>query len=106
MPAAKTKKAKRPGKMERIDLRLRSDQKDRIETAAYLRGLSISDFVVQSADEAAKKAIKDHGVWTLRGEDAKAFIEMITNPPPPGARLKKAFKQYVEEKKLRERKTN
>jgi uncharacterized protein (DUF1778 family) len=110
MPAAqkpaKTRQPSRPRKMERIDLRLRADQKDRIEMAAFFRGLSISDFVVQSADEAAKRAIEDHHVWTLRGEDAKAFIKMIENPPPPGPRLKKAFKQYAEEMKLRERKAN
>ncbi len=94
---AKTKKVL-PQKTERIDARLRSDQKERIEMAACLRGLSVSDFVIQHADDAAKKVIENDLVWSLRGEAAKAFVEAITNSPEPGPNLKAAFKRYSEER--------
>jgi len=102
---AKTKKIT-PKKMERIDARIRPDQKERIERAAHLRGTSVSDFIIQNADDAAKKTIEDHEVWTLRGEAARAFAEAILNPPEPGPRLKAAFKRFTEEKTLRERKAS
>ena len=38
---------------ERTEARLLPEQKKRIEQAASLKGLSISDFIVQHADEAA-----------------------------------------------------
>jgi len=101
----KTKKSM-PKKMERIDLRLRADQKELIERAAHLRGLSVSDFVMQNADEAAIKTIEQNTRLVLSGKDAVAFIEMLENPPAPSARLKKAFQQYRDEVGSRARKAS
>jgi len=99
MPAAATKR------MERVEARIRSDQKERIETAAYLRGLSVTDFIVQHADAAAKKAIEEHEVWILRGEAAKAFAEAILSHSEPGPNLKAALKRH-NGKRLHARKAN
>jgi len=44
---------KRPSKLERLEARITRDQKRIIERAARLRGTSVTDFVVVSAQRAA-----------------------------------------------------
>ncbi len=88
-------------KMERVGMRVDIEQKQRIKLAAYLRGLSVSAFIAQSA-EAAAVEILERDTLVLRGEDAVAFVEMLENPPEPGPNLRAAFKRYNEEKRLRE----
>jgi uncharacterized protein (DUF1778 family) len=65
MPVMEKKRHRRPRKTERVEARLNPDQKTRIEYAARLRGTSISDFMVSSAEYAAARAIEQHEVWTL-----------------------------------------
>jgi len=83
-------------KMERVEARIRPDQKERIERAAHIRGTSISDFIIQNADEAAKRTIEEQNTWVLRGEDARVFLEAIENPPKPGKYLIAGYKRYKE----------
>jgi uncharacterized protein (DUF1778 family) len=79
---------------ERTEARLLPEQKKRIERAASLKGLSISDFIVQHADEAAIKAIQSHTSWTLNDRDRDVFVQALLNPPEPSARMKAAAKRY------------
>jgi uncharacterized protein (DUF1778 family) len=79
---------------ERTEARLRPDQKMRIERAANLKGLSISDFMVQNAEEAAIRTIQEYESWTLDTKDRDLFIEALLNPPPPNARLRAAADRY------------
>ena len=50
---------------ERIEARLLPDQKLRIERAAAIKGVSVSDFIVQTADEVAIRILQQHESWTL-----------------------------------------
>jgi uncharacterized protein (DUF1778 family) len=79
---------------ERTEARLLPEQKNRIEQAARIKGLSLSDFIVQHADEAAIRTIQQHTSWTLEGRDRDAFVQALLNPPRPGTRLKAAVKRY------------
>lgn len=79
---------------ERTEARLRPDQKMRIERAANLKGLSISDFMVQNAEEAAIRTIQEYESWTLDTKDRDLFIEALLNPPPPNARLRAAADRF------------
>jgi len=81
-------------KIERIEARLNPEQKRRIEYAASLKGTSISDFLVSSADDAAVRAIEQHEVWTLTGRDREAFVKVLLRPPAPSARMKAAARRY------------
>jgi len=90
--------AKQP-KLQRIEARIRPDQKSRIERAASIRGTSVSDFIVQHADEAARRTIEEHSIWTLNEAQSIAFVEACLNPREPGERLLAAaesYKQLVE----------
>ena len=80
----------------RLEARLLPEQRRRIERAASHKGLSVSDFVVQAADEAAAKAIEQHETWILKEQDWAAFIDAIENPWEPNERLKAAAQHYRE----------
>jgi len=79
---------------ERAEARLLPEQKRRIERAAGLKGMSVSDFIVQHADEAAIRTIELHSSWTLNDQDRDFFVQTLLKPPRPGKRLKAAFKEY------------
>jgi uncharacterized protein (DUF1778 family) len=79
---------------ERTEARLLPEQKRRIERAAQLKGLSLSDFIVQHADEAAKRTIEEHTSWTLGSRDAEAFVRALLNPPKPSPQMKEAIRRY------------
>jgi len=82
---------------ERTEARLRPDQKARIERAASLRGLSVSDFMVQHAEEAAIRTIEQYESWALDAQDRDFFIATLLNPPPPSNRLKSAANRYKQQ---------
>jgi len=81
-------------KIERVEARLNPDQKRRIEYAASLKGTSISDFMVSSADDAAVRAIEQHEVWTLTGRDREVFVKALRHPPAPSPRMRSAARSY------------
>jgi len=78
----------------RTETRLRPDQKARIERAASLKGVSVSDFMVQHAEEAAIRTIEQHETWTLSERDREVFFEALLNPPPLGPQLIAAIDLY------------
>ena len=90
----KTLNGRTTAKLERIEARVRPDQKSRIEYAARLRGTSVSEFMVRHSEEAALRTIQEHELWTLRGRDQQAFVRAILNPRAPSARLKAAYGRY------------
>ncbi len=50
---------------ERNDVRLRREQKESIEKAAHIKGLTVTDFIIQNAVENAQKTIREYEVWTV-----------------------------------------
>jgi uncharacterized protein (DUF1778 family) len=78
---------------ERTEARLLPEQKSRIEQAAALRGLSVSDFIMQHADEAAIQTIRQHTSWMLRNKEAELFVSVLLDPPRPGSRLNASAKR-------------
>ena len=81
-------------KTERLEARLTREQKARIEEAARLRGTSITEFVVKSAQEAAARAIQEHEALTLADRSRKIFVEALLHPPRPNRRALAAAKRY------------
>ena len=81
---------------QRTEARLLPEQKERIERAARLKGLSVSDFIVQHADEAAIKTIESHTAWVLAEKDMEFFVRTLLDPPESSAKMKAAAKRYKE----------
>jgi uncharacterized protein (DUF1778 family) len=79
---------------QRTETRLLPEQKSRIERAARIKGLSLSDFIVQNADEAAIRTIQQHESWTLDERDRAVFVRALLHPPEPGAQLRSAARWF------------
>lgn len=84
-------------RIARIEARLDPEQKRRIEYAARLKGTSISEFLVTSADSAAARTIEQHEVWTLTGRDREVVVKALLRPPAPTQRLKAIVRRYRHE---------
>jgi uncharacterized protein (DUF1778 family) len=87
-------------KKERLEARLTPEQKKHIEHAARIKGTSVSDFVVLSADDAAVRTIREQEVLTLSERAREVFANALLHPPVPGARLSAAAKRYKERARI------
>jgi uncharacterized protein (DUF1778 family) len=81
---------------ERIDVRLRPDQKSEIERAAQIKGLTVTDFIVQNAVANARQAIREYETWTLERPDAEIFAAALLEPAAIGPQLTQVAKRYKE----------
>lgn len=84
-------------KQERLEARVHPQLKMLLQHAADLQGQSLTDFIVLSAEKAAKEAIRDHSVITLSAKDSLAFAQALLNPPKPNRSLRAAFARYQRE---------
>jgi uncharacterized protein (DUF1778 family)/predicted GNAT family N-acyltransferase len=84
----------RSRKEERLEARITPAQKRLIERAAALRGTSVTEFVVASAQEAATSTIKDFDVLRLRDQAREVFINAVLNPPAPNDAARAAAERY------------
>jgi uncharacterized protein (DUF1778 family) len=87
-------------KDERIEARVTSALKETIARAAYLRGQSITDFVVNSAQDAALQIIKEHEILTLSKKDRQTFIEALLDETPPSDQSRADAQWYKKVMKL------
>ena len=81
-------------KAERLEARLAREQKRLIERAAQIRGTSVTDFVLASAQQAAMETIDDFQTLRLRDEARDAFVNALLSPPAPNARARAAAQRY------------
>ena len=87
----------RSPKQERLEARITPDQKRLIERAAELRGTTVTEFVVASAQQAATDTIKNFEVLTLRDEARRVFVNAVLNPPRPNEAARAAARRYKEQ---------
>ena len=87
-------------KKERLEARLTPEQKKHIEHAASLKGTSVSDFVVLSADDAAVRTIREHENLNLNKRAREVFVDALLEAPAPGRRLAAAARRYKQRAKL------
>ena len=92
--ALRTQKQHR--RQERLEARISPDQKRLLEHAATLRGTSLTDFVLISAQEAATKTIKDFETLRLRNEAREIFVQAVLNPTAPNEVARAAAQRYRE----------
>jgi uncharacterized protein (DUF1778 family) len=91
-PALKPNRVRVRG--ERLETRVTADQKSLIETAAALQGRAVTDFVLTSVQEAARRAIEEHQRIDLSVRDSQAFVEALINPRPVNDRLRDTVRRY------------
>jgi uncharacterized protein (DUF1778 family) len=81
-------------KNDRIDARVRSEDKILFKKAAELSGMNLTDFTIQALMAAAVKVIKEHKLIELTLRDQKLFAESLINKVEPNKRLIEAAKRY------------
>ncbi len=79
---------------ERLETRVTAEQKNLIEQAAALQGRSVTDFVLTSVQDAARRAIEEHQHLNLSVRDSQAFVDALLNPPPVNDRLRDTVRRY------------
>ena len=57
--------ATRRPKTSRLEARISAEEKELLKRAADLQGCSLTEFVVRSAQEAARKAVKEYQMMAL-----------------------------------------
>lgn len=79
----------------RFDTRLTKEQKAFFERAARVGGYrSLTDFVILTVQEKAKKIILEKERILASKKDSEIFFDAITNSPEPNKHLINAAKEY------------
>lgn len=66
-----------------------------VRRAAELQGRSVSDFVVAAARDAAQRAIEEAQLIRLSVEEQRRFVDLLLNPSPPAAALRRARRAHA-----------
>jgi uncharacterized protein (DUF1778 family) len=96
MPKASPKPAPDRTRAERLEARVTAAQKALIQRAAELEGRSLTDYVIASVQEAAKRTLEAHETIVLSAADSRAFVDALLDPPPVNARLQDSVRRYRE----------
>lgn len=78
----------------RLEARISSDQKKCFQHAANLVGRTLSEFVINSTQDAAARVIADNEVIELSRKEQMAFVSSLLKPTESGLRLRQAAKRY------------
>jgi uncharacterized protein (DUF1778 family) len=81
---------------QRLEARVTAEQKTLIERAAALQGRTVTDFVLTSVQDAARRAIEEHQQLELSVRDSEAVVEALLNPQPVNDRLRDTVSRYRE----------
>ncbi len=75
----------------RMNIRLRPEQKAKLVRAAALRHTDLTDFVLQPALREAQAVIEESERIVLTARDSITVLNMLENPPAPNSRLRTAI---------------
>ncbi|PWB78626.1 MAG: DUF1778 domain-containing protein [Methylocystaceae bacterium] len=81
---------------QRLEARVTAEQKRLIERAAALQGRTVTDFVLTSVQDAARRTIDEHRQLELSIRDSEAFVEALLDPKPVDERLRETVRRYRE----------
>ena len=81
-------------KTNRIDLRVSKEQKELLETAASIKGLSLSSYLLTNCLSIAQADIAEHQKLILSDRDRDLFLSLIADPPQPNQDLVTAMQEF------------
>jgi uncharacterized protein (DUF1778 family) len=96
MPDAASRSASGRTRAERLEARVTAEQKRLIERAAALQGRTVTDFILTSVQDAARRAIEEHHQLALSVRDSEAFVDALLSPKPVNRRLRDTVRRYRE----------
>lgn len=77
-----------------MEARVSPEQKKLFKKAAALEGRSLTDFIVSSVSDAARRTVQDFEVMKLRKRDREVFVKSLRKPGSPNKALKSAAALY------------
>lgn len=97
MTTMNSKNLTRGQRLERLEARITPEQKALFKQAAALEGRSLTDFVISSVAQAARRVVQENEILTLGAEDRRVFLQALINPPAPNQALKKAVALHAKQ---------
>lgn len=81
----------------RIALRVQAADKAVIMRAVAMAQTDMTDFILRAALREARSVIEEHERLTLTPRDSLLVLDLLENPPPPNAKLRKAARALPED---------
>jgi uncharacterized protein (DUF1778 family) len=78
-----------------VEARVTRELKRLFQEAADLRGVTLSDFVINSVHDAAVQTVEQHKIIRLDREASIQFAKALLRPPKPNSRLQTAAQRYA-----------
>ena len=97
MANAASRSASGRTRAKRLEARVTAEQKSLIERAAALQGRTVTDFVLTSVQDAARRALEQHQQLALSVRDSEAFVEALLKPQRVHDRLRDTVRRYREQ---------
>ena len=86
----------------RFEARITEAQKALFQRAAVLGGhRTLTDFVINSAQEKAEAIVRDSEILRLSEKDRQSFVEALLRPPTPNKKLRQAATRYKKQSHTR-----
>jgi uncharacterized protein (DUF1778 family) len=81
---------------ERLEARVSRELKQLFQEAADMRGVTLSDFLINSAHDAAVETVEQHKVIRLSREASLQFARALLRPPQSHPRRRAAARRYLQ----------
>lgn len=78
--------------LDRVDIRLGSDDKGMLQLAASYEGMSMAAFIRKAALDVARSVLERNERITFSREEARRILAALDQPFEPNAALSKAMK--------------
>ena len=78
--------------LDRVDIRLGSDDKGMLQLAASYEGMSMAAFIRKAALDVARSVLERNERITFSREEARRILAALDQPFEPNAALNKAMK--------------
>lgn len=86
--SAAAKKAKR----ETLNLRIKADERGRIDRAAAVLGKNRTEFVLDAARQAANETLLDQTQILVSADDFERYVTLLDAVPQPNERLRRTLR--------------
>ena len=87
----------------RIELRIDAVAKAKLARAAALQHVDLTAFILRAALPAADTVIERAERIILSERDSRRVLELLENPPPPNAKLRRAAAAFTQRPQKRRR---
>lgn len=78
----------------RLEARISKELHTTLKRAAALQNVTMTDFIINAVQEAARRAIEQEEILRLSIADQELFARVLLSPPKTSPALKRAFTRH------------